>query len=348
MVARSAQSWASCSFVKILIVQTSFLGDVVLTTPVMVALRERYPEARFTWVTTPEAAALLQHDPWIDEVIPFDKNRSERSLGALIRKAGQLAQKRFDRAFALQRSWRTSLLMALSGIEERTGFQESGLSFLYRHRVQRDRSADHEVMRNLSLIQETRNCALRIVPKATDVPLNLGDSDEALAVDPATSVVLGVGSAWATKRWTVGGFIEVARGVVAQGMTPVLLGSEADQPRADLVVEEVPQARTLKLKLDDTVRFVSKCAGVVCHDSLLLHLASAFKRPTVAIFCSTVPEFGFGPWQNPRAKIVQVDGLSCKPCGRHGHASCPTGTWACARELPAVRVLQALDSVRHE
>lgn len=347
MVARSAQSWASCSFVKILIVQTSFLGDVVLTTPVMVALKERYPEARFTWVTTPEAAALLKHDPWIDEVIPFDKNRSERSLGALMRKAGELAQKRFDLAFALQRSWRTSLLMALSRMEERTGFEESGLSFLYRHRVKRDRSADHEVLRNLSLIQESREFPLRVIPKAFDGSSHSRAENESIAVDPTACIVLGVGSAWATKRWTVGGFIEVARGVVARGLTPVLLGSEADQSRAELVVEEVPQARNVRLKLDDTVQFVSKCAGVVCHDSLLLHLSSAFKRPTVAIFCSTVPEFGFGPWQNPGAKVLQVDGLSCKPCGRHGHAACPTGTWACARELSSQRVLMALDRVRN-
>lgn len=326
---------------NILIVQTSFLGDVVLTTPLMQRLKELYPRCSFSWVTTPEAAPILQGDPWIERVITYDKNRSERSLTAVFSKAQQISSFKFDQAYGVQRSWRTALLLSRSGVKDTIGFSKSGLSFLYAERRPRDLTAGHEVLRNLSLLGDVIPRELRIVPAMKDSFVGA----DGCTIDPQRSVVLGVGSAWATKRWTLGGFIALARAVVQHGLTPVLLGGAADQARADIVTEEVPQAINLACGLSDSISFVSRCAAVVCHDSLLLHLASAFKRPTVAIFCSTVPEFGFGPWLNPAAQTIGEAGLSCKPCGRHGHDYCPTGTWACSQMVTASRVIKTLDSV---
>jgi len=301
----------------------------------MVSLREKYPEALFTWVTTPEAAALLKHDPWIERVITFDKNRSQRGLLSLWRKARELKSYNFDLAFGVQRSWRTSLLLALAGIKNRTGFSSSGLFFLYSKCMQPAEAASHAALKNLVLSEDTAARPLRIIPQR--------DQNTHGALDPARCVVLGVGSAWATKRWTVGGFIEVAKAVIERGFTPVLIGGAADQARADIVSESVPGCISLLLALDQSVSFVSACVAVVCHDSLLLHLSSAFKRPTVVIFCSTIPAFGFGPWQNPDSIIVETTGLSCKPCGRHGHSLCPTGTWACSLQVRPREVITALD-----
>ncbi len=326
---------------RILIVQTSFLGDVVLTTPLMVSLKESYPECSFSWVTTPEAAPILRNDPWIEHVITFDKNRSERSLRALFSKAKEISTYKFDRVYGVQRSWRTALLLSLSGIPERIGFTESRLSFLYSETRSRNSTVKHEVLRNLALLGDSQHRALRVIPAAKDRFI----SPDGREFDPSRSVVIGVGSAWATKRWTLGGFVAVAKMIVDRGLTPVLLGGQADQARAEIVAEEVPQAINLACGLDESISLVNQCAAVVCHDSLLLHLASAFGKPTVAIFCSTVPDFGFGPWINPLAKIVQETELSCKPCGRHGHQYCPTGTWACSRLVTPDMVIHALDSV---
>lgn len=334
---------------RILIVQTGFLGDVVLTTPLMESLRTKYPTARFTWVTTPEAAPLLEADPWVEAVVPFDKRRTESGLGGLWRKARQLRAQRFDFACGVQRSWRTAMLLALAGINPRIGFAESSMAALYTRRLSRARplgpgTPSHEVERNLALLEETRPLRLRLI---TEPPSGAGTlwGAQQTQIDPARCVVLGVGSAWATKRWTVGGFIETARAIAQRGLVPVILGGAADQARAALVTEEVPEAINLELPLDQSVRFVSGCAAVVCHDSLLLHIASAFARPTVAIFCSTVPEFGFGPWCNESARVVQTGQLACRPCGRHGHALCPTGTWACSLEISGQQVINALDSL---
>ncbi|MCK5540435.1 MAG: hypothetical protein KAI69_05855, partial [Deltaproteobacteria bacterium] len=82
----------------------------------------------------------------------------------------------------------------------------------------------------------------------------------------------------------------------------------------------------------------------ICNDSMALHMASACKIPTVAIFCATIPQFGFGPWQN-RAVIVEKKDLDCRPCARHGSRQCPNQTRACMDDLPATAVIEAIESI---
>ncbi|NDC37598.1 MAG: hypothetical protein EBZ48_06050, partial [Proteobacteria bacterium] len=94
---------------RILLVQTSFLGDVILSTPVLAALRQEFPAAELWMMTTPAAKSLVERDPLLSGVITFDKNGSERTVAALWRKAAELRRMRFDIAYALQRSARTAM-----------------------------------------------------------------------------------------------------------------------------------------------------------------------------------------------------------------------------------------------
>jgi heptosyltransferase-2 len=98
-----------------------------------------------------------------------------------------------------------------------------------------------------------------------------------------------------------------------------------------------------KTSISDAMYIVSQAKLVVCNDSMSLHMASAFKIPTVTIFCATSPTFGFGPWQN-NARVVEKK-LDCKPCGRHGGRRCPNGTEACMKEVDFDEVASAIDSV---
>ena len=128
---------------------------------------------------------------------------------------------------------------------------------------------------------------------------------------------------------------------MAGGHKIVLVGREEEQELGAIIDSGAGIVDLIgRTSLVETAALIKGAALMICNDSMVLHLASAFKVPTVVVFCSTSPEFGFGPWQN-RARIVEKADLSCKPCGRHGHHSCPTGTEACMRELSAGRVLQA-------
>lgn len=332
---------------RILLVQTSFLGDVILSTPVIAAIRRRFPNSEIWMLTTPAARGLVERDPYLAGVLTFDKNGAERSLSALWRKAAELRRIKFNRAFALQRSARTSLLLWLAGIPSRVGFVSAKLPWLFHERRPRDTTV-HDVLRNLQLVGDPADFLqdLRIfIPSENEVSEELREQLER-AVRP---VVLVPGSVWPTKRWDWRGYREVARSFIAEGRSVLLLGSAAEQELASLVAGNLPVLNLAgKTTLSETVWALARASVVVCNDSMSLHLASALKVPSVAIFCATSPSFGFGPWQN-KSVVIEVDGLACKPCSRHGSRNCPTGTWACSRDINPRRVYEiARELARHE
>ncbi len=338
---------------RILLVQTSFLGDVVLSTPVIAALKKLYPEAELWLMTTPQAAALVRRDPLLAGIIPFAKRGADRGLAGLRHLAERLRHMNFARAYALQRSARTSLLLALSRIPLRLGFTEARLSFLY-HETRPRPAALHDVQRNLALLapeigppEELQPPPeLRLYPpQSVELPPELSSR----LPEPGSYALLVPGSVWETKRWSAAGFHEVATWLRARRIPVVLNGSPEEAP---LCAEVAAGLEVLNLAgtadLAAALHLAARARVIVCNDSLTLHLASAFKIPCVAIFCATVPAFGFGPWRNPRAVIVAREDLACRPCARHGGHRCPRKSWECSRGLPADRVIAALQRILDE
>ncbi len=135
---------------RILIAQTSFLGDVVLSTPVFAAVRRHYPEAHITVLVRPETAGILDGHPHVDAVLTDDKHNSERGLGNL-RVLRKLRAGRFDMVLALHKSLRTAWLLAAAGIPRRIGFRQSAGWPLFHRRVRFD-PARHAVERNLAIL----------------------------------------------------------------------------------------------------------------------------------------------------------------------------------------------------
>ena len=329
---------------KILLVQTSFLGDTILSTPVISGIKTLHPDAELWMMTTPLAAQLVERDPLLAGVIPFDKRGEASGVSGLMAMAKRLRAMGFRKAYALQRSFRTGALLWLAGIPERIGFANARLSFLF-HRTGRRNPSDHDVIRNLSIL-------------APEIPLSeldqemrlfapdrkeLSEAVEKVLPEPGTYAVLVPGSAWPTKMWSSERFAEVALWLSERGLDVVLLGAPQDRPASDVVKRKVPSAIDLtgKSSISETLHVTANARLVVCNDSMALHMASAFKVPNVAVFCATTPEFGFTPWKN-RAEVVEKEGLACKPCSRHGQKRCPEGTEACMRDLPASAVTDAI------
>jgi heptosyltransferase-2 len=317
-----------------LVVQTSFLGDTVLTTPLLVQLANRGP---VDVVTTPAAAALLAHHPAVRTLIVYDKRGADRALLGLWRLARRLRATRYDVAFLAQGSWRSAALALLAGIPTRIGFSTSAGRLLYTKRVAY-RDDLHHAARLLMLARpngrEPTPAELRpsLAPgaaerEAVDAFLRAGGvgSDEPL-------VALAPGSVWATKRWPF--YPELARMLAEEGARIVVVGSAADTPLAQAIVAATPGAldATGRLSLLASAELLGRSRVLVTNDSAPMHLASALRTPTVAIFGPTVPDFGFGPLA-PRAAAVGHDTLPCRPCDRHGPQRCPLGHHRCMREL---------------
>ena len=332
---------------RILLVQTSYLGDTILSTPVIAALHRRHPRAELWMMTTPEGAELVRCDPLVHAVIAFDKRSRDRGLRGLVRMGRHLRQLAFERAYALQRSYRTALMLALSGIRQRTGFHQARLSFLYHTRAWRDPNR-HDVHRNLSLLAEeapsrSDQTALRLFPPPIE---SISPDLIRLVGAPRPYVLLVPGSAWETKRWHWEHFRTVAHDLIAQGYRVILIGARSDREINRQVAQDQPVVDlTGRTSVSEAMVMVRHAAGMVCNDSMALHMASAFRIPCVVVFCATSPAFGFGPWQNPGAVVLEAEDLPCKPCARHGGRRCPTGTRACMKDLPPDKVLAALQRV---
>jgi heptosyltransferase-2 len=333
---------------RILIAQTSFLGDVVLSTPVSAALRRRYPDAHITMLVRPETAGVLEEHPAVDAVLTDDKRGRERGLGSL-RVVRRLRQGHFDLALALHKSFRTAWMLAAAGIPRRIGFRQSAGWFLYHRRVQRD-ATRHDVERNLSIlagidIDPTTAISRPFVACPAAAMARLQPLLDAHDVGPDTRLIgVAPGSAWATKRWTVDGFAALLDDVQRDlGAIPVLLGARGDVAYAE-AVERAAATPVINLvgqtDLGMLIAAIDRCLVLVTNDSAPMHIAVARNTPVVAIFGPTTPAQGYGPYSD-RAVVVQRE-LSCRPCSRHGGPVCPIGTHACMREISHADVLRAV------
>ena len=334
-------------FNRILILQTAFLGDVVLTTPLFRAVKRLYPEAHLTLLTTPAAKPLVEEDPHLDEIITFDKKGGEGMTSIISR----VREGRHDLIISPHRSHRTSIIAMLSGASVRVGYREAGFSFAYNRRVQRPMEL-HEVDRILALLKP-----LGVAVEDSDRTLYAGYTwEERELVDgllkeagfaPGEKILgLAPGSVWATKRWRAEGFAEVARELKNRGYRIVIIGGPDDLAAAgaveDLIGGEVLNA-TGKTPLKALAAWLDSFALFVTNDSSPLHIAAARGVPTVAVFGATVKALGFYPFHE-RSRLVEHD-LPCRPCGLHGGDDCPEGHFDCMVLVTADYVLRALQEL---
>jgi heptosyltransferase-2 len=345
-----------------LVVQTSFLGDTVLTTPLIAALAERGP---VDVVTTPAAAPLLANNPAVRAVLAYDKRGADAGIGGMLRLAARLRAARYDAAYLAQGSWRSAAVAALARIPVRVGFDTSAGRWLctdrvpYRrewHHAERvlslagDDARRHANHRPQTATSRTSSGATaspgpdRLRPRLYPGPAEQAAVDALLAPlprDGAALLALAPGSVWETKRWP---HFPALAARLAPVYRIVVIGSAADTPLVADIARAAGPERVLdvtgRLSLLGSAELLSRCAALVTNDSAPLHVASAMDVPTVAVFGPTVPAFGFGPLAS-RAAVAELTGLPCRPCDAHGPRRCPLGHWKCMRDLDAARVLDA-------
>lgn len=322
-----------------LVVQTSFLGDMVLTTPLLAYLAER---GAVDVVCTPAAATLLANHPAVREVIVYDKRGADRGLGGFLRMASRLRGAKYDAAYHAQGSPRSGALTAAARIGDRVGFASSAGRMFYTTRVPPIENA-HHAARLLSL--GTRDPLRPVVREALRPRLYPGkverDAVDALvaasAGDTRSLIALAPGSVWATKRWPY--YAELAH-LLANDARIVVVGGNADRAQAD-EIRAATNGQAIdavgRLSLLASAELIRRAALLVTNDSSPLHLASSVNTPTLAIFGPTVPEFGFGPLAEV-TETAGVAGLACRPCDRHGPQRCPLGHWKCMRDLDAATI----------
>jgi lipopolysaccharide heptosyltransferase II len=331
---------------NILAVRFSSIGDVLLTTPLLRAIRRRHPGARLTFLTREAYVPLVSRNPHVDRCIGLPTGRSLTTLAA------ELRAQRYTHLLDLHDSVRTRLLRVLV---------PGHWSTYPKHRL--ERAALIYARRNL--YRDRRQVAERYFSAARDLdvvpdgqpPELFWDRDIDLSVtewladaglsEQAAVVALAPGAAHATKRWPV----QHWRALIAQlrmaGCRVVLVGGPEDAAIAAELAATAPGqvvSAAGQFGLQHTGALLKRASVVVSGDTGVMHMATAVGTPVVALFGPTVKAFGFFPY-SPRAQVLEL-ALGCRPCSSKGGPRCPLGHHRCLHDLTPDTVYLAIRESR--
>ena len=331
---------------KVLIVQTAFPGDVILTTPLIrtVALSTNTP---VSVLVRPETADILKNNPHVGEIITYNKKNTEKGLFPLLALAKKLRKKGFQQALIPHRSMRSALLVRLSGIKDRIGFDKAAGSFLYTQQVHY-RNDLHETERNLEISTAAgytaSDCMPEIFPDNHDKRIVQDIINNFQGKNGKKIIALAPGSIWPTKRWPSEHYSKLASMLLRRNdTTVVLIGGESDRELCDTISKNNTGILNTAghLSLRQSAFLLSLASALISNDSAPVHLASAVGTRTIALFGPTVPAFGFGPLAE--GSLVLEKELPCRPCGIHGPRRCRKSHFSCLRTISPEEVYSVLE-----
>ena len=313
---------------KILIIQTAFIGDAILATALIAGAKEKHPHATIDLLVRKGNESLFENDTDLNKVLVWNKKNNKYKNLWFIWK--QIRASKYDLLLNLQRFGSSGFLSAFSKAKDIRGFKKNPFSFFFTHSYTHDLGeGKHEVDRNLSLLESDRSFLPRL----------FFNDDIVKKVDPLTTksyVCIAPASVWFTKQFPRERWVELLNQIPIDYRVYVL-GAPSDTALGDWLIQKNTTHDLVnlcgQLSLLESAFLMKKSKLSIVNDSAPMHLASAVNAPTMAIFCSTVPSFGFGPLSSISA-ILEVDKpLDCRPCGLHGYKACPQKHFKCAHDI---------------
>ncbi|MBU8892031.1 MAG: glycosyltransferase family 9 protein [Bacteroidales bacterium] len=317
--------------VKFLIIQTAFIGDVILATPVTEKLHAFYPDSQIDFLLRKGNENLLRNHPFVSNILIWDKKKEKKKN--LFRIIKLVRAKKYDYVINLQRFASTGIITALSGGKITVGFNKNPFSPFFTRRIKHKiGGGEHEIERNIKLITEITDDGVfkpKLYPSDEDYQIvSLYKMKPYMCIAPT--------SVWFTKQFPENKWVDLIDKIESKYHL-YLIGGPDDKSACENIISksnrssisnlcgELTFLQTSALMANATMNFVN--------DSAPMHMASAMNAPTTAIFCSTVPDFGFGPLSDS-VKIVETkEELSCRPCGLHGFKTCPESHFNCANTI---------------
>jgi len=305
---------------KILVIQTAFIGDVILATPVVEVLHKKFPDAKIDFLLRKGNEELLCGNPFVNKILIRDKkqNKTKNLFGVL----KQIRNEKYDVVINLHRFLSSGIITAFSKAKIKIGFEKNPLSFLYTHKIKHEiKEGIHEVNRNLELIKPI---AKNIDFARPSLFPSKEDFEKVKKYKTENYICIAPTSVWFTKQFPAEKWIELIK-IISKENKIYLLGAKSDFDSCEKIVSNFSNNifnLAGKLSFLESAALIADAKICYVNDSAPLHIASAMNVPTIAVFCSTIPAFGFGPLSD-KNKIVEVKDLKCRPCGLHGFKSCP-------------------------
>ena len=328
------------NYKKIALWQTAFLGDAVLTLPLIKALALRFPDAEIHLFVRKGVEALFAGQPELAGVHGFDKRGAQKGMGAARSFGAELGRQGFDLWISAHTSMRSAVVSMSTGIKDRIGYDAPWYNrFVYAEAVKRRFDELEEVERLLTLGEP-----LGISGPAPEVMLELPDDKLREAEEFFSGLggnpVVGVhpGSTWETKKWPEQNFARVIDKCINDGFKVVLFGGPDEKSLCQSVLAQVEQADKVidlsgKLGLQQLAAHIRQLDVYLSNDSGPMHIAWIQKVPVVAMFGPTVRRFGFFPRGKNSTVLESPEDLKCRPCGLHGGKSCAEKHHKCMTDI---------------
>lgn len=315
---------------KILIIQTAFIGDVILATPVIEQVRAKWPEAKIDFLLRKGNESLFKGHPHLRRVLIRDKKAGKwKSLRQILR---AVRQERYDLVINLHRFLSSGIIAGFSRGKHICGFDKNPFSWRYHHKVphviaDEHSPAVHETERNLSVAAHLTG--------SSKAPMALYPSPEDFASvqESVPYACIAPTSVWFSKQWPAERWVQLINALPVDHKV-FLLGAPGDQAGCQAIADAADHPQILvragALSLLQSAALMRGASMNYVNDSAPMHLASAMNAPVTAIFLSTAPRFGFGPRSEVSHVVESPAALECRPCGLHGFKACPKGHFKCA------------------
>lgn len=328
---------------QFLVIQTAFIGDVVLATGIIEKLHTYFPDAAIDFLVRKGNEGLLKGHPFIRETLVWNKKEGKmRNLKKMLR---IIQAKKYDKVINVQRYAATGILTAFSGAKEKIGYDKNPLSFLFTTKVKHIFSDAqhpiHEIDRCNDLIKHFTDDKVfkpKLYPTTEDEnAVAQYKQGEYICVAPA--------SVWFTKQFPSVKWISFLQ-KVPKNIQVYLLGAPSDKGLCEEIINGCPSTKITdlsgKLSFLQSAALMKNSIMNYVNDSAPMHFASSVNAPVAAVYCSTVPYFGFGPLSDKKIVIEVEEKLSCRPCGIHGYKACPLKHFKCAMDIRDEQLLREL------
>ena len=321
-----------------LIIQTAFTGDAILLTSVVEKLHSANPELKLDILVRKGNESLFTDHPYLREILVWDNKKNKyKNLFKILK---EIRKRKYDVLVNLQRYASTGILTAFSFAGQTIGFDKNPLSFLFNKKIKHEvKKGFHEIDRNQALIANfTNGNAIR--PKLYP---SKDDFKSVQNLKQSQYITVAPGSVWFTKTFPAYKWIELIKNYnnIAVGKQFYLLGSKEEHKLAEEIRINCNDKNVINLC--GTLSFLESAALMkdaemnYVNDSAPLHLAGAMNAPVTVVYCSTIPNFGFGPLSDHSRIIETKLDLNCRPCGLHGYKECPLTHFKCAHSINIIK-----------
>lgn len=316
---------------RILIIQTAFIGDVILATALLEKLHTYFPNAQIDFLLRKGNESLLEKHPFLNQILIWDKKKGKiKNMYQMIK---NIRKNKYDMLINLQRFASSGIFTVFSGAKKTIGFDKNPFSFFFSKRIKHEFKANwHEIQRNLALIEDITDNVL-IKPKLYPLQKHL---EEIKIYQTENYICIAPTSVWFTKQFAFEKWVEFIK-KVPQKYKVYLLGAKNDIDFCENLIKTSENNNCInlsgKISLLASAALMKNAAMNYVNDSAPMHLCSAVDAPTCAVYCSTIVDFGYFPLSEKSFVIENKENLPCRPCGIHGHQQCPFGHFKCALDI---------------